>query len=643
MTASLTGEPWTDGLPPARFERWTSELELFVTMRDGVRLSTDVYRPEGAEGPLPTVLVRTPYDKSRGTPGLMEQLFLRRGYAVVVQSERGRYFSEGRYAHYLEGARHDGCDTVDWIAGQPWSNGKVGTIGCSSTAEHQLPMAAENHPGHAAMIPMASGAAVGDVPRNDTRGAIYRGGIPLLQLWAAWYPNSVPAERLQLPADSTQEQRIRLRNTYSLAAKPQLRPRNPADVAKYLHLPTRDILREIGGALTAFDDFITWNGPGDPRWQEVGLLRGEDRPRVPSLHINTWHDIGVGEQVRLFEHLQELGTPDQYLILAPGSHCMLSTELASQLSPAELKQRLAESGATDLSALPEADFKHLKYGDFQAGDGRYRGVDQGYAQLWLRWFDKWLAGAENGVTDMPRVQLCIPGRGWIFGDRWPLPEVSLTPYYLSPDPESRLRLENGVLSPTPPPAAGSQTYVYDPGNPAPSLGGGCCDAAVAQDQRAFEARRDVLVFSTPPLTEPVTLAGPVEVVLHVSSTAVDTDFIVKLTDVHPDGRSINLNDDGFRLRYRDGFDKKLLMEPGAVCRIALPNMVVGHHFPPGHRIRLDISSSCFPLYERNLNTGGNNHDEAEWVVAENTVHLGGDHPSHVVLPVLPAEPQGRAQ
>lgn len=603
-------------------------------MRDGVRLSTDVYRPQGAEGPLPTVLVRTPYDKGRG-PDVLSQVFLKRGYAVVVQSERGRYFSEGHYGHYLQGASTDGCDTLEWIAKQPWSNGRVGTIGCSSTGEQQWPMAAGNHPAHAAMIPMASGTAIGDVPGNDTRGAIYRGGIPLLGIWAWWYQDAVPGERFLLPPDSTQEQRIRLRQSYSLLPKAQVKPRGVTDSAKLKHLPTQEVLRKLGGALTPFDEFIGWKGPADPRWEEVELLRGSDRPEVPCIHINTWHDIGVGETVRVFQHLQELGVPNQYLIVAPGPHCSLSRELISHLSAPELRKWAESSGLSDISRLPDFDATALRYGDLEAGDIRYRGVDLGYTQLFLRWFDKWLAGAENAVTEMPRVQLLVLNQGWVSGERWPLPGVRMTPYYLAGDPDARFRHENGILTPEAPAAAGSESFVYDPDNPVPSRGGGCCEPDVALDQRQVEARRDVLVFSTPPLEAPVTIAGPIEVVLEVSSSARDTDFIVKLVDVYPDGKAINLNDDGFRVRYREGFDTSVPMEKGEIYRITLPNMVAGNRFLPGHRIRLDITSSHFPLYERNLNTGGDNFDETEWVVAENTVHFGGDHPSHVVLPVLP--------
>ena len=228
------------------------------------------------------------------------------------------------------------------------------------------------------------------------------------------------------------------------------------------------------------------------------------------------------------------------------------------------------------------------------------------------------------------------GRGWISGDQWPLKETRFLKYYLREDASARARREIGALSTQPPSHNESDSYVYDPSVPVPSRGGvGCCGFGAAVDQRPVEARKDVLVYSTPPLEKPLTIAGPIDVVLYVSSSAKDTDFMVKLVDVYPDGKAINLSDDAFRVRYREGFDKKVLMQPGTVYKIKLSDMVTAIQFPKGHRIRLDVSSSNFPVFERNLNTGGNNYDETAWVVAQNSIHHGPQHPSYVLLPALP--------
>jgi uncharacterized protein len=612
-------------LPPEKYSEWTTEKEIFVPMRDGIRLSTDVLLPKGAPGKLPTVLVRTPYDKDTLEPLVSfgwTEFFLRHGYAVVVQNERGLAFSEGSFTGFLQGASSDGYDTVEWIAKQSWSNGKVGTIGCSSSAEQQWPMAASHPPGHAAMIPISAGMAVGDVPGNATQGAMYRGGVPMIGLWPFWYANIARTERLVLPADSSQEQRVRLRTS-----KPPIRnwsdmsffdPKSENGLRQLKHLPSQEILRNAGVALTPLDHYWSWT-PADARWKAVERIGIGAKPRVPALQVESWHDQAVGEATRLFKYLQDLGTPNQYLIIGAGPHC---TSMSEGLADESAKR--TAWGITRLS--------HLKFGDLEIGDARYGGLDRGYSKLFLDWFGYWLNGQQGRLTQMPKVQLYVMGKGWIAGDQWPLKETRFTKYFLSANRASPQRMS--MLSTSRPSGDQQDSYLYDPGSPAPSLGLGDWDMN-AFDQRPVEARKDVRVYSTPPLEKRVTIAGPIEVVLYVSSSAKDTDFMVKLVDVYPDGKAINLSEDAFRVRYREGFDKKVLMQSGQVYKITLPNMVTAVRFAKGHQIRLDISSSSFPFYERNLNTGGNNYDEARWVVAENSVHLGSRYPSHVILPVLP--------
>jgi uncharacterized protein len=608
---------WAAEVPADKYTEWSSEKEIFVAMRDGVHLSTDVMLPTGASGALPTILVRTPYDKNIEVMAALKWLetYVKQGYAVVLQSERGRYFSEGYYKRYLQGASTDGYDTVEWILKQSWSNGKVGSIGCSASGETQLPMAASNPLGLAAMIAGAAGDAVGNVPGNETQGGHYRGGVPLIGVWAWWHNDYVSSERLLLPPNSTQEQRIRLRNGYLVQPKMFFETDtsgvfSASALAALMHLPSKDVLREVGGPLTPFDDDVTWT-PDDARWNDVEQIRSGSKPRVPALHINTWHDDSVGETTRLFRYLQDSGAPNQYLIVGAGSHCSFV-------------------GVPS----PESTLSDLKFGDLEIGDARYEGDDHGYAKLFLDWFGYWLNGEQNHITDMPKVQLYVMGKGWISGDRWPLEGTRFTKYYLDGNTGSNLDLETGLLSTRLPSHAAIDSYIYDPGTPVPSRGGICCGPAFALDQRPLELRKDVLVYSTPPLGKPVTIAGPIDVVLYVSSSAKDTDFMVKLIDVYPDGKAINLDDDAFRVRYREGFDKKVLMQPGNVYKITLSDMVTGIRFPKGHRIRLDISSSDFPNDDRNLNTGGNNYDETSWVVAKNSIHHGAQYPSHVVLPVL---------
>ena len=392
------------------------------------------------------------------------------------------------------------------------------------------------------MLPLASGTAVGDIPGNDTRGAIYRGGIPMVGLWAWWYRDMSPSERLLLPPGTTQEQRIRLRDTFSLQPQTHFYPlangtidqsgiKNAIEETLDM-LPSKDVIRVIGGALTPFDKYVTWD-PADERWDAVEQIGADDAPRVPALHHNTWHDVGVGEMIRLFEYLQSMDTPNQHLIIGSGPHCAALQE--------------------------EAIMADLRFGDLHVGDARYGGSDRGYAKLFLDWYGHWLKGEDNGITDMPKVQLHVKGKGWITGDVWPLEETQFTTYYLDSDGRAESRMASGTLSTDGPGGAAMDTWVYDPSLPVPSRGGGCCGDAMALDQSDIEIRSDVLTYTTPVLEEGVTIAGPIDVVLYVSSSAKDTDFMVKLVDVYPDGTAINLADDAIRARYREGFDKQVFM------------------------------------------------------------------------------------
>jgi len=604
VTSVIAGSVFAgDGLPPATYTEFDHQKEIMVPMRDGVRLSTDVILPKGAEGPLPTVLVRTPYAFEK-MPPLEENRyvtwFASRGYAVVMQNERGRHFSEGEYT-FLAGARTDGPDTLDWIADQPWSNGKVGTIGCSSSAEHQLGMASANRPAHAAMIPLAAGAGIGAIPNVWTWGMWYRGGVPSLGIWIWWYRDYGNIERPLLSPNLDQEGRIRMRTGFDLTVKKHF---TGGTDPVHWHLPSEDVLRSIDAPRSDFDRFMTLT-PGDAEWFETDFIRDGDEPRVPALQINSWFDPGISEQIKLFEYLTDLGVPNQYLIVPPTSHCAFFP------SPAD-----------------------FSLGDRPLGDIRYRGQDDGYVTLFLDWFDHWLKGVDNDVLDRPKVEVYVMGKGWVTGDTWPLEDIRFVRHYLHSDGHANTRLGTGTLSTEPPGDEPPDTFVYDPGAPVPSRGGICCGRDVVLDQTPNEMRADVLVYSTPPLDEGVTVVGPIEVVLHVSSSARDTDFAVKLIDVFPDGKAYNLYDDILRARYREGYDRQVFMEEDGVYRLELDQMVTGNHFAEGHRIRIEITSSNFPNFERNLNTGGNNYDETEWVTATNSVHHSADHPSYIVVPIL---------
>lgn len=575
----------------------TLEREIMVPMRDGVRLSTAVIRPNEAPERVPTILIRTPYSKdSELEPDQLTQNLVARGYAFVIQNERGTGWSEGTH-RFLVGARADGYDTISWIVHQPWSNGKVGTIGCSSSAEHQLGLAAMNHPAHRAMIAMGAGSAIGDVPGLRTMGGFYKGGVPMIE-WARWYSTNGPMYRPQLAADISAEERTRLAGLFSpwLSRETNLKLKELL-AQSVLQLPSQDILRRMGDPQTDFDTFIRLS-PTDPKWREFDYIRDGDHPRVPALYVDAWHDFTGPGTVKLFEYVQR--TPNQFLIVAPTGHCDM------------LK-------ATEKTMV----------GERLMGDARYD-----YGTLITKWFDHWLKDEPNDVLNRPKIQMFMMGaNAWKTYGAWPVPEAKPLRLFLHSAGRANSVLGNGRLSTSQPAHESPDAFVSDPLRPVPSSGGGDTNPNV-QDQTAVEMREDVLVYSTEVLKEGVALTGEVQVVVYVSSTTPDADLALKLVDVYPDGKAYNVSDTMLRLRYRDGFARPTLMKLGQVYRAELTGMLTSNYFPPGHRIRIHLSGSNFPLYERNLQTGGHNYDETQPRVATIQIHHSAGQVSFIELPVV---------
>ena len=606
----------TDEIRRADLERTAIvERMVMVPMRDGVRLATDLYIPKG-EGPFPAIFWRTPYNFSRlagsnpNRPNAMLKYALdavERGYVFIVQNERGRYFSEGEW-QILGFARTDGYDALTWIADQPWSNGNVATLGCSSTAEWQMALAAMDHPAHAAAVPMAAGAGIGRVGPFWEQGNMYRGGAIQMPM-ATWLYGTQNAQRPMLPADLSDEDRVRLSNYFDLAPKMP-----PVDWKKALwHLPVGELVDSVGGPKGTYQDFIQ-RTPADPAWFTGGLYHDNEGFSVPALWVNSWYDLSVGPNLALYEHARanadEAVRDDQYLIVAPTLHCAM--------------YRLTDP---------------LIVGEMDMGN-----VDFGFDEIvfdFLDRFTKPIADEDAAAYDAsePRVRYFSLGeKAWRTAEDWPPAPTSKT-LYLASDGAANSLFGDGRLSTEPDADASSiDRFTYDPHNPVPTRGGNfCClggEPEGAFDQRGVEARHDVLVYTSEPLAEPLDIAGWVEVVLHVSSSAKDTDFTVKLVDVYPDGRAFNLDDTILRARYREGFDQTVWLEDDEVVEITLGPLSIANVFGVGHRIRLEVSSSNFPRYDRNLNTGGDNYDESEPVVARNAVHHSAEHPSRIVLPVL---------
>jgi len=601
------------------------ERKLMVPMRDGKRMATDVYRPKDTSKKYPAIFVRTPYnfnfwDVRNGVPRDMtnELTAVQRGYAFVEMNERGHFFSEGNY-DILGPPLTDGDDEIAWIAKQPWSNGKVGTIGCSSTAEWQMAVAAQGNPAFAAMIPQGFGAGVGRVGPYWEQGNWYRGGA-VQMLFIAWIYGEQNQVRPMFPPDTSQEDLIRAAKSFDLAQ--QL----PAvDWSQALrHLPVKDILKAVDGPHGIFADRMPVDtkgamierAPNDPAWYKGGLWHDDMKINVPGFWFMSWYDVSVGPNLAAYNHVRKTAKPEignqQYAVIAPTLHC-------------------AYKRATQDTIV----------GERSMGDARLN-----YDELTYGWFDRFLKGENNGILEnWPKVRYFTMGiNKWQSSNTWPPQGAQPLTFYLSSGGNANTLNGDGLLSDVPPATDKPDNFLYDPMNPVPSYGGNvCCTgnavAGGAFDQRKMESRADILVYSTEPLKQGMEVSGPIEVTLYVSSDVKDTDFTVKLVDVYPDGRAYNLDETIQRVRYRNGYDKpEVWMEQGKVYKVTLQPMTTSNYFEAGHRIRLEVSSSNFPRFDRNMNTGGKNYDEVKGVVAHNTVHHSKQYPSELKITVVKKEP-----
>lgn len=589
------------------------DQKVMVPMRDGIRLATDIYRPKG-DNPVPVILSRTPYNFNSwgdGEPrGNYQAAYeaVSRGYAYVVQNERGRFFSEGEW-EILGAPITDGWDAFDWFVKQPWCNGSIGLIGCSSTAEWQMAVAALGHPALKAIVPQGYGAGVGRVGKYFEQGNWYRGGATQM-LFIAWlYGTQNDAIRPQFPKEATQEQLIRASRQFDLAPE-----RERVDWAKALaHLPVKDILRNVNGPEGIFNDMVA-RKPNDPAWYKGGQYHDNMPFHVPAFWFVSWYDVSSSPNLALVNHVKEKAAvnktvaDNQYLVIAPTLHCSFTR-------------------ATENSIV----------GERSVGNARLNYNEQIY-----KWWDKWLKGNNNDFSaKTPKVQYFTMGLNqWQASETWPPAGAQMQTMYLHSNGKANSLYGDGKLSPSVPAKnAPANGFVYDPMNPVPSYGGNvCCTGNAIQggafDQRHLETRQDILVFTSEPLSEDTEISGFIESTLFVGSDAKDTDFTIKLIDVHPDGAAYNLDETIQRARWREGYEKEVWMEKGKVFKLEMTPMSSSNMFKKGHRIRIEISSSNFPRFDRNLNTGGNNYDEKEGVVANNLIYHNAQYPSQIRLPIV---------
>jgi len=567
---------------------------IMLPMRDGVRLATVVIRPR-ADGRYPTLMIRTPYATTTfDRLETMHKALFEKDYVVIMQNERGTEWSEGEFG-FLTNTTADAMDTLDWIAARPWSNGRVGLHGCSSSAENQLKLGAIGHPALFACVPMSSGAGIGSIPGVEYRqGLFYRGGIPMLKTWALWHAPFGIRIRPKLPQAGSDDERARIFRRFSVSSPDFRLPEYAAALAKStIEAPSSQVLRRMGAPLTGFEEFMA-AGPAGRAWQHVDLIDASHTGATPSLNINGWMDVGAYETVKLFEFQQH--HPDQYLIMAPTEHCKMTV------------------------TAPDA-----KLGDRPMGDTKFP-----YDEIVTNWFHRWLRDEPEAGQPRPKVQVFLMGAGvWLSGDRWPLPQTTDEVLYLDSGGSANTLWGDGSLAQAAG-AAGADHFIADPHNPVPTIGGDLgSHSSVCSDQRPVECRADVLVYSTPVLSQAISIVGDVSAELYVSADVPDTDIFVKLADVYPDGTAYNLADACLRLRYRDSMEAPADLVPGQIYRIEVRGITTANYFGPGHRIRIEVAGSNFPLADRNWNTGGQNELATDGPIAHVTVHHGADHPSRI--------------
>lgn len=532
------------------------QLHVRVRMRDGVELCTNIFRPPGA-AKVPTLLVRTPYGKGEDLAATYT-MFLKAGYAIVLQDVRGRGHSGGVFRP-LDQEVADGHDALDWIASQPWCTGRIGMLGGSYLGIVQWKAALSNNPFLKAISPALSGS-------DDYEDRFYsKGGALKLGHRLLWLAENLRAPLFPMPAFSQ----------------------------FVLNLPLRTSDRAATGQTLELFQTVIDHPTYDSYWKSIGTRRQLDQVRVPVLAFGGWYDNFAENDLEAFSRLRALSR-EAHIVIGPWPHSVPGTFAGYDFGPeATLAVR----------------------------------------RLQIKWFDHWLKSPEADRAapfEMPPARLFVMGLNhWKDEREWP-PRAEQTAFYLGSG--GRL-LESKLASDKP------DRYVYDPRKPVPTVGGSvCCNPKIFPwgpfDQRPVEQRPDVLVFTSQPLERDEEVTGVIKAVLWASTSAPDTDFTAKLVDVRPDGFAVNLCDGILRLRYRESLERPLAARPGEIYKVTIDAGVTSNVFRRGHRIRLEVSSSNFPRFDRNPNTGRKIADEKELRTARQTIYHDARHPSHLLLPVI---------
>jgi hypothetical protein len=572
------------------------DKNLTVPMRDGVILVADVYRPDGP-GPFPTLVQRTPYNKELGLIGFSFDIMrgVQAGYAVIVQDTRGRAASGGEFNPFFDEAR-DGADTIAWAADQPWSSGAVGMIGGSYFGATQWTAATQAPEALRAIAPFVT-------TDQYYEGWAYQGGAFQLGFNLHWTLSSLAlAELVRRIKAGTATGQDFAELVAAVDGNDDMYRRTPL-----LGLP------ELKGLAPYYDDWLS-HPSYDEFWRATAPRESYGQITVPALNMGGWYDLFLKGTLANYTGMKAHGGSEtarqhQRLVIGPWAH-------------GPLGGWFPERSYGLLSGTETADITGLQ----------------------LRWFDWLLKGEDSGLAGDKPVRLFVMGANeWRDEDDWPVPGTEYTDYFLHSQGRANTASGDGTLSAEAPRDEPEDVYLYDPRHPVPTTGGGSFLPGLSiganagpRDQRSVESRHDVLCYTTEPLAAPLEVTGPVQAVLHVSSSATDTDFTAKLADVAPDGRAENLADGILRARYRDSLSEPSPLEPERVYEVTVDLVATAAVIAAGHRIRLEVSSSNFPRFDRNTNTGGviATETEADFRQAVNRVHHTGARASRLVLPVI---------
>jgi len=573
---------------PASLEDIVVQHDVPMRTRDGVTLYADIYRPT-SPGKFPVILMRTPYDKSVNWAVSPAHKMVQRGYVVIIQDVRGRYTSEGEWYPFRH-EQADGFDSVEWAAALPYSDGKIGMMGASYVGATQMLAAIAQPPHLAAIAPNVTAS-------NYHDGWTYQSGA-----FEQWFDQNWTSQLAQNTL-----QRLIAQNTNALVGTPTL-PLADYPVFNFGQLPA-------DGKLTAtiapyYRDWLA-HPDYDDYWKQWSIEENFSKIAVPMLQVGGWYDIFNGGTLRNYMGAKAHGSTEaartqQHLLIEIGGHAGFGRRI----------------------------------GDVDFGPHATENV---YTEVILDWYDFLFKGIHNGFAAQKPVKIFTMGANeYRTVDDWPPPQAVLTKYFLHSSGKANSLRGEGSLSVSSPKTEPSDTYIYDPANPVPTVGGPlCCDEAHMEpgprDQRSVENREDVLVYTTAPLARDLEVTGPVTATLFVKSSAVDTDFTAKLVDVAPEGFAQNLTEGILRMRYRVSPERAVLMNPGQVYEISLDLWATSNVFLRGHSLRLEISSSNFPRFDRNPNTGEETRTARTSVAASNTILHDAQHPSALVLPVMPPQ------